>query len=232
MVAQAYQLVMKTGPTPGKTYPLSKSEIYIGRDVSNDISVNDAEISRKHARLTMEGDTFVVEDLGSTNGTFVDAQRLMGPHVLQPGELIMFGENVGMTFETLSYDPNATVVAAGGSAQPQPEPQSQPPAQPPAAEPYAAPPAPPVYAQQVPSSPPEAYAPPPKKKGGCGRWLLAGCGCLVVILCLVVVGLGVWYVASPTGFEDQITKVICSGSLQSTTDQILKVFGNYACPAP
>ena len=92
--------------------------------------------------------------------------------------------------------------------------------------------APPVYAQQVPASPAEAYAPAPKKKGGCGRWLLAGCGCLVVVLCLVVVGLGAWYALSPTGFENQITKLICSGSLKSTTDQILKMVGNYACPVP
>ena len=112
MTVQPYQLVMRSGPTPGKAYPLSKTEIYIGRDVSNDIAVNDAELSRKHARLTQQEDTFVVEDLGSTNGTFVDAQRLMGPHVLKPGELIMFGENVGMVFEAVAYDPNATIMAA------------------------------------------------------------------------------------------------------------------------
>lgn len=221
MAAQTFQLVMRTGPTPGKAYPLSKSEIYVGRDVTNDIAVNDAEISRKHARLTTQGDSFVVEDLGSTNGTFVDAQRLMGPHVLRAGELIMFGENVGMVFEAVAYDPNATMVAAGAAAQ---QPQA------PAVEAYAAPSTPPVYAQQVPASPPEAYAPAPKKKGGCGRWILAGCGCIVIVLCLVVVGLGVWYAASPSGFESRITDLICSGSLKSTTDQILKLIGNYACP--
>ncbi len=221
MAAQIFQLVMRTGPTPGKAYPLSKSEIYVGRDVTNDIAVNDAEISRKHARLTTQGDSFVLEDLGSTNGTFVDTQRLMGPHVLRPGELIMFGENVGMVFEAVAYDPNATMVAAGAAVQ---QPQA------PAEQAYAAPSTPPVYAQQVPVSPPEAYAPAPKKKGGCGRWILAGCGCIVIVLCLVVVGLGVWYAASPTGFENQITKIICSGSLKSITDQILKLIGNYACP--
>lgn len=223
MATQPYQLVMRTGPTPGKTYPLSKNEIYIGRDISNDIAVNDAEISRKHARLTLQGDTFVVEDLGSTNGTFVDAQRLMGPHVLRPGELIMFGENVGMVFEAVAYDPNATMMAAGGVVQPQAAP---------AVQAYAAPSAPPAYAQQVPASPSAAYAPPPRKRGGCSRWILAGCGCIVIVLCLVVVGLGVWYAASPSGFEDQITKIICSGTLKSVTDPILKVFGNYACPVP
>jgi len=223
MTMQPFQLVMRSGPTPGKAYPLSKSEIYIGRDVSNDIAVNDPEISRKHARLTLQGDTFVVEDLGSTNGTFVDAQRLMGPHVLRTGELIMFGENVGMVYEAVAYDPNATVVAAGQA--PQPPPTETP-------QPYAAPSAPPVYAQQVPARQPEVYAPPPKKRGGCTRWLLAGCGCVVVVLCLAVVALGVWYAISPTGFEDQVTKIICSGTLKPTTDSILKLLGNYACPAP
>jgi len=220
MAVQPYQLVMRSGPTPGKTYPLSKSEIYVGRDITNDIAVNDAEISRKHARLTMQGDSFVVEDLGSTNGTFVDAQRLMGPHVLRPGELIMFGENIGMVFEAMAYDPNATMMAAGQPSQPTA----------PVVQAYVAPSTPPVYAQQVPVSPVEAYAPQPKKKGGCGRWLLAGCGCIVVILCLVVVALGAWYALSPTGFEDQITKIICSGTLKSLTEQVLKLFGNYACP--
>jgi FHA domain len=224
MTVQPYQLTMRSGPTPGKIYPLSKSEIYVGRDISNDIAVNDAEISRKHARLTQQEDTFVVEDLGSTNGTFVDAQRLMGPHVLRPGELIMFGENVGMVFEAVAYDPNATVIAAGQVPQPTPAPGGQPA--------YAAPATPPQYAQQIPASPAEAYARPPKKKGGCFKWVLAGCGCLVVLACLVIVALGIWYAASPTGFEDQVTKVICSSTLKPTTDEILKLFGSYACPVP
>ena len=223
MTVQPYQLVMRSGPTPGKTYPLSKTEIYVGRDISNDIAVNDAEISRKHARLTQQGDTFVVEDLGSTNGTFVDAQRLMGPHVLRPGELVMFGENVGMVFEAVAYDPNATMVAANQAAQQTPVPGAQPA--------YAAPAAPPVYAQQIPASPAETYG-PPKKKGGCFKWILAGCGCIVIVLCLVVVALGIWYAASPTGFEDQVTKIICSNTIKPATEEILKLFGNYACPVP
>jgi len=216
---------MRSGPTPGKTYPLSKAEIYVGRDISNDIAVNDSEISRKHARLTQQGDSFVVEDLGSTNGTFVDAQRLMGPHVLRPGELIMFGENVGMVFEAVAYDPNATMVAASQAVQQTPVPAAPQPG-------YAAPAAPPVYAQQVAYSPAEAYALPAKKKGGCFKWVLAGCGCILIVACLVVVALGIWYAASPTGFEDQITKIICSDTLKPATEEVLKLVGNYACPVP
>lgn len=223
MTAQPYQLVMRSGPTPGKAYPLSKAEIYIGRDVSNDIAINDAEISRKHARLTQQGDSFVVEDLGSTNGTFVDAQRLMGPHVLRPGELIMFGENVGMVFEAVAYDPNATMLAGAPASQPTPPPTTPPP--------YGAPSTPAQYAGQIPASPAEAFA-RPKKKGGCLRWVLAGCGCLIILLCLVVVAMGIWYAVNANGFENSVTKVICSGTLKPATNEVLRVLGNYACPAP
>ena len=115
MASQSYQLVMRSGPTPGKVFELSKNENYIGRDISNDIVINDSEVSRKHARLVLQAGSFVLEDIGSTNGTFVNGQRLMGPHVLKPGELIMLGENVGLAFEA-GYDENATMVASPGPA--------------------------------------------------------------------------------------------------------------------
>ena len=49
-----YRLVMRHGPTPGLTIELSKSDLTIGRDVINDIVINDAEISRKHVRLLLD----------------------------------------------------------------------------------------------------------------------------------------------------------------------------------
>ena len=110
MTSLSFHLIMRSGPNPGQSHELTNSEIYIGRDIHNDIVINDAEISRKHARLVMQAGGYVLEDLGSTNGTFVNGQRLMGPHVLRPNELIMLGENVSLVFET-SYDADATVVA-------------------------------------------------------------------------------------------------------------------------
>src|SRR3970040_517474 len=89
MAPQPYQLVIKSGPTPGKTFPLEKDEMYIGRDVSTDIVINDAEVSRRHARITRQADGFMLEDLGSTNGTFVEGQRLTAPRLLRAGETIM-----------------------------------------------------------------------------------------------------------------------------------------------
>ncbi len=203
MVAPSYQLVMRSGPTPGKVFPITNPEITVGRDVTNDIVINDAEISRRHARLTLQAGDYVVEDLGSTNGSFVNGQRLMGPHALHNGELVMFGENVGLVYEStnVTMDLNATVISAPmGPQATVAGPQPMPPAPPPM---YAPPPPmeePPMYAQQVPAGPFEPVPPmpvaPPKKSGGKG-WIFAGCGCLLILLCIVVViGGGLYYIDS------------------------------------
>jgi pSer/pThr/pTyr-binding forkhead associated (FHA) protein len=77
MASQSYQLVVNSGPNIGKVYPLTQSEIVIGRDPTNDIVINDAEVSRKHARLMLQAGSYVLEDLGSTNGTYVGGQKLL-----------------------------------------------------------------------------------------------------------------------------------------------------------
>ena len=55
-----FQLIMRQGPTPGATFPLEGDQITIGRDPSNGIVINDAEISRRHARLTFQGGKYVL----------------------------------------------------------------------------------------------------------------------------------------------------------------------------
>ena len=137
-----YQLIMRSGPTPGAAYVLEGDQITIGRDSSNSIAINDAEISRRHARLTFQGGKYILEDLGSTNGTFVNGQRLAGPRVLKPGEVISFGEQIGLVFEGLSFDPGATVVSPRAAVIPSASRPVMPP-----------PPAPVDYAGSVPASP-------------------------------------------------------------------------------
>jgi hypothetical protein len=114
MASQIYRLVMQSGPTPGRVFDLTASDLTIGRDTTNEVVVNDAEVSRKHARLTRSGGSYILEDLGSTNGTFVDGQRLMGPHALRPGDLILLGENVTLRFEAAAFDPDATRISMPG----------------------------------------------------------------------------------------------------------------------
>ena len=194
MAYQSVQLVMRAGPNPGKTFSIEKNEVFIGRDIANDVLINDAEVSRRHARISIQAGNYVIEDLGSTNGTFVNGQKLVGPRVLRVGDTVMFGENVSLTFEMAAYDPNATVISAPvpvvAPPPSQPAPPPIPPPQPvytppPPAQPVYQPAPPPVYAGRVPASPVEPMAPEevrPRRR----TWLWAGCGCLVVVLCVVV----------------------------------------------
>ena len=181
MAPQSYMLIMRTGPIPGKSFDLTKNELYIGRDINNDIVINDSEISRKHARLILQAGGYVLEDLGSTNGSFVNGQRLMGPHVLRPGEMVMLGENVSLAFEA-GYDTDATMVAASVqtatyASEPAPQPR-------PVVQPAQAPSPKPVYTGQVPAGPAEPYYEPAQEPQKSKRPVLyAGIGCLVVLLC-------------------------------------------------
>lgn len=133
-MASKYQFVMRSGPTVGAIYPLEAEAITIGRDPSNVIQINDAEISRRHARLELKGGKYVIEDAGSTNGTHVNGQRIMSPYVLRPGDLVSFGEGILLGFETSEQDPAATLAVSRSPATAR---QYTPPPAPAPAQPYA-----------------------------------------------------------------------------------------------
>src|SRR4030066_1010402 len=109
MAKAQYRLVVRQGPVPGQIIELNRNEISIGRDIANDFVINDAEVSRMHAKLTLEGDRYKIEDINSTNGTYIDGQRLIGPHLMAIGEIIMFGDNVGGIFDGEPATPVLTV---------------------------------------------------------------------------------------------------------------------------
>ncbi len=124
-MAPQFQFVMRSGPTPGATFSLEGDQLVIGRDTASAVTINDAEVSRKHARLTFQGGKYVIEDLGSTNGTFVNGQRLVSPVVLKSGDVVSLGEQIVLMYETLSSDPGATVMSARKSV-PRPAPAPAP----------------------------------------------------------------------------------------------------------
>jgi hypothetical protein len=192
----SFRMVMRSGPTVGKIYPFEKSEMFVGRDLSNDIVINDPEISRRHARLFQQGNSYVLEDLGSTNGTFVNGQRLMGPNVLRPGDTVTFGERMSLVFESADFDQDATMVSPAG------RPSYGPQTQPPSAQVYNTPqpaysPPGPVYQQPEPSpvrpvdsyagQVPSAYAPevPPERKLPI-IWIVVIAVLLLTCLCLFI----------------------------------------------
>jgi len=114
-MAARYQLVLKSGPNAGLTYPVEGDLISIGRDASNMLVVNDPEVSRRHARIYRQGERYYLEDLGSTNGTAVNGVRLDTAYALQGGELITLGENTHLLFEAIELDPDATIAAVRSS---------------------------------------------------------------------------------------------------------------------
>jgi pSer/pThr/pTyr-binding forkhead associated (FHA) protein len=106
-----FRFVMRSGPVVGKVYPLEAQEISIGRENTNMITINDAQISRRHARMELRGSAYVIQDLGSTNGTFVNGTRISGMQVLNPGDTVAFGEGIVLAFES-AVDLNATLLSS------------------------------------------------------------------------------------------------------------------------
>ena len=96
--SSSYRLVVRRGPQPNQVYELNKGIVTIGRDITNDIVINDPEVSRHHCRLTQTGNGFAIEDLGSTNGTFVNGQRLTGQRNLSPNDMLGMGETVTLAY--------------------------------------------------------------------------------------------------------------------------------------
>jgi pSer/pThr/pTyr-binding forkhead associated (FHA) protein len=151
-MTNTYRLILVSGNGAGTEYPLEKTELQLGRDLSNDIVINDAEVSRRHARLILQPEGYILEDLGSTNGTFIRGQRLAAPVVLKPGESITIGEKVNLKYEVLSSDQSATVVVQRRGAEEIPSPVVQPPVPQPVAMP------PPAV---IPAVPGPVMVPPP-----------------------------------------------------------------------
>ena len=100
----SFRLVVRRGPQRNQSYEITQEETSLGRDVSNDIVINDRETSRHHLRLLRSDEGITVEDLGSTNGTFVNGKRVSGVTPLQDGDMIGLGETVTLTLEIARAD--------------------------------------------------------------------------------------------------------------------------------
>jgi len=79
-------------------WPLAKSETTIGRWEDNDVIVDDRWVSRYHSQVRREGEQYVIEDLGSKNGTFVNGRRIAGPTVLTDGDEVQVTPLIKLTF--------------------------------------------------------------------------------------------------------------------------------------
>ncbi len=199
--SNSFRLIVRRGPQPNQIYELNKGIITLGRDITNDIVINDPEVSRHHCRLTQGGGGFTIEDLGSTNGTFINGQRLTGARPLSHGDMVGLGETVTLAYESAAagapagarpgYDGQpvqrpGSEYAPPGYGRPLPERPLRRVRRPipvrPHSSPYGAP-------QQQPMAYDYDYQDEPYEGGGAGRWVVLGCGCFLV-LCIVTSVIG------------------------------------------
>jgi len=201
--------LVRSGGLVGQRLAVKTPLVNIGRADYNDLVVPDPSVSTSHAKLQRREGIWVLVDLDSTNGTFVDGERVKGEAPLAPGATVRLGD-VQLVFEPTD---DALGVAKGGGTQVLRTPHSIAPNMPPTPPPAPAPPpprrpspgpvsppapgakaAPPLRPQPpTPSRPgprpglkrPAAQQPPPKKGKGCAgsaAALVVGGGALVALL--------------------------------------------------
>lgn len=88
------QIVVIEGPLRGTTITLGQQSVLIGRSPESTLVLDDDFASGRHARIFPEAGEWLVEDLGSTNGTFAGQQRVSGPQRLAVGSRLKIGTTV------------------------------------------------------------------------------------------------------------------------------------------
>jgi Tol biopolymer transport system component len=167
-VKTSWYLVASSGPSSISAFQLVGPSITIGRAADNDIVLDDNMVSRHHARLEIQGDTYTLTDLGSVNGTWVNGRRISAPVSLQANDSIRFGKVSVFVFSAQpSVGGDKTFVAEVMAPERAPMPAAAP------ARPRSA------------------------AKGGLPGWFLA-IGCVLVILIVVLVAALIVFLVLPS----------------------------------
>jgi pSer/pThr/pTyr-binding forkhead associated (FHA) protein len=88
------QLVISEGANAGVSVPLEGAPILLGRGADATIRLDDDYVSTRHARFVPHGDDWYIEDLGSTNGTYIGSQRITTPMVVSIGVQVRVGKTI------------------------------------------------------------------------------------------------------------------------------------------
>lgn len=102
--------IINEGALKGTRFRLERPVAHIGRGPSNEIQLRDESVSGSHATLTRRGAQWVVLDLGSTNGTYVDGERISGERALQGVSEIRFG-GIKMVFRPIAGSTDEDVMS-------------------------------------------------------------------------------------------------------------------------
>lgn len=92
-------LIVRRGPNSGRIYELTKDVITVGRGSKNDIIIDDNDVSREHCRLIRGSENYELQDNNSTNGTFVNGQRVTTGRELHSGQMIELGEMITLEYQ-------------------------------------------------------------------------------------------------------------------------------------
>lgn len=113
-------LVVTGGPLMGQSYPITAEGLVLGRDPGCDIAlIDDANVSREHARVFLHNSAVWAQDAGSRNGVSVNGKRLVRPKQVGPGDKLAVGDHA-FTVELRRPDgddevSNITVAPAGAT---------------------------------------------------------------------------------------------------------------------
>jgi hypothetical protein len=221
-----HTLVVTDGPIVGERYLLYEMVSTFGRTSDNTIVLDSSQVSRHHAQIRLTPGGAVIEDMGSTNGTWINNQRLVEPHTLSPGDRIRFADYVTVEYVVqespsterldLTGSPQSTKVmgeAFDFESVPAPQPAF---VDPDVVEPYTPPgQAQPAYEPVPAASPVVDYGAPlsygdspvtPFEEAPAARrprWLYAVIGVLVVLICLCV-ALAVYLWFATASFWEQV----------------------------
>jgi len=108
-MSKIFALKVHTGESAEKEFELNQPEITIGREPNNYIVFNDAEVSRRHARILIRDGVAEIEDLSSTNGTTVNGKIIKAVTPLETNDRIIFGEKVIVEFIEQEIADNSAV---------------------------------------------------------------------------------------------------------------------------
>jgi pSer/pThr/pTyr-binding forkhead associated (FHA) protein len=104
------KLTLLLGRKPLKVFDVNATVVRIGREADLDVVIDNVAVSRRQAEIRLEGADWVLRDLGSGNGTFLNGQRVEDSAALKPGDEIAFGK-FALFFERVPAEPVAETAA-------------------------------------------------------------------------------------------------------------------------
>jgi ABC-type multidrug transport system ATPase subunit len=105
------------GPGTGETISVEQAEFTIGREAGVDLQIDAPGISRQHARLIFQGSEATLEDLGSTNGTFVNGEKIEKSRRLRNGDQIRLGKSVALAYQSFRPGVSATMLESSSESE-------------------------------------------------------------------------------------------------------------------